>query len=84
MIDEQGRRFVPGKWVAAARLSKGINQGGLARILDAAQNTVSRRELGGIKVTYETWLATLHALDLPKDWEPTVEQLVQVETKKAK
>ena len=54
--------------VRAARLARDITQAELARLLDVTVMTVSRRETGASPTTWEIWLGTAHALDLPAAW----------------
>ena len=64
------RVVVPKEWFTAARRAAGLTQDGLARKLDVALGTVSKREQGLLKGYQEAWLATLAACGLPASWQP--------------
>jgi DNA-binding XRE family transcriptional regulator len=65
----KARRRVDGAHLSAARLSRGLTQEQLARLLDVRVATISERE-NSSGVAWETWLAWAFCLGLPGDWTP--------------
>lgn len=63
------RRKVNGSHLRDARQARALTQEDLAKLLDVRLATVSDRE-NSPKVSWETWLATAMALELPVDWKP--------------
>jgi hypothetical protein len=57
-------------WLIAAMDEQGSGSAALARKLEVDNTTVFRWRKGDSPITRVTWLAALHALGLPADWEP--------------
>lgn len=61
----------PAEHLVAALDAAGVSQSELARRLWTTQGTVNRWCRGKAPITRLVWLACLHALGLPVEWEPT-------------
>lgn len=66
-------KYISRDWIRAARIHAQISQRELASRLGVATKTITARETGRYRTTWETWLATLSVLGLPLEWQPTID-----------